>query len=237
MLRTILAVAAGVALGGEAFAQASEPAQGQPQQYQPPPPQYQPPPPQAAPPPQQPAAPQQPAPSQPAQPSAQGTGQQYQQPPPPPPPPAAPGGGSQQVVVNPPSGAQGSVPPPPPPTVNVNPPAVGTYGQAYPPPTVERQGESRSSLEVVAIDAAYGALAGLLVGAGVALIANNDDWGRDLMIGTGAGILVGAAVGGIHAYNASAETPRRYALDGLGSPARTPPLAGAHAMVGYAGRF
>ncbi|MFL5264028.1 MAG: hypothetical protein ACJ79L_16630 [Anaeromyxobacteraceae bacterium] len=237
MLRTILAVAAGVALGGEAFAQASEPAQGQPQQYQPPPPQYQPPPPQAAPPPQQPAAPQQPAPSQPAQPSAQGTGQQYQQPPPPPAPPSAPGGGSQQVVVNPPSGAQGSVPPPPPPTVNVNPPAVGTYGQAYPPPTVERQGESRSSLEVVAIDAAYGALAGLLVGAGVALIANNDDWGRDLMIGTGAGILVGAAVGGIHAYNASAETPRRYALDGLGSPARTPPLAGAHAMVGYAGRF
>jgi len=140
--------------------------------------------------------------------------------------------------VNPPAAAQGNAPPPPPAsTVNVNPPAAGTYGQAYPPPTVERQGESRSSLEIVAIDAAYGALAGLLVGAGVALIANNDDWGRDLMIGTGAGILVGAAVGGIHAYNASSDTPRRYALDGLGSPARTPPLAGAHAMLGYGGRF
>jgi uncharacterized membrane protein len=121
--------------------------------------------------------------------------------------------------------------------VNVNPPAASTYGQTYPPVTVARQGESRSSLEIVAIDAAYGALSGLLVGAGVALIANNDNWGRDLMIGTGAGILVGAAVGGIHAYNSSGDTPSRYALDGLGSPARTPPLAGAHAMLGYAGRF
>jgi hypothetical protein len=231
MLRTVLALAAGCALGGQAFAQANEPTQGQPAQY---PPQYQPPPPQAAPPPPQ--ATQQP----PAQPGAQGTGQYQQPPPPPPPPPAsAAGGGSQQVVVNPPAGAQGNIPPPPPPasTVNVNPPAAGAYGQAYPPVTVERQADSRSSLEIVAIDAAYGALAGLLVGAGVALIANNDAWGRDLMIGTGAGILVGAAVGGIHAYNASSEAPRRYALDGLGSPARTPPRAGAQAMLGYAGRF
>jgi hypothetical protein len=226
MLRTLSALVALCALSSQALAQANDP---NAPQYQPPPQQqYQPPPQQQyQPPPQQPQ--QQPPQQQP--PPQQGTAQQ----------PPSGAGGSQQVVVNPPQ--QNAAPPPPsqpqgPNTaVTVNPPGSSSYGQSNPPVVIERPGDSRSSLEIVAIDAAFGALAGLLVGGGIALIANNDDWGRDLMIGTGAGILVGAAVGGIHAYNAADRASNRYATDGLGTPDKNPPLAHARTLVGYAGRF
>ncbi len=98
---------------------------------------------------------------------------------------------------------------------------------------VERD-TGRPTLEIVAIDAAYGALAGALVGGGVALIDQGNNLGRNLLVGAGAGILVGAAVGGVQAYSASRSS---YAMDGLGSPDRDPPLASAHVVASYAGRF
>jgi hypothetical protein len=144
----------------------------------------------------------------------------------------ASGSSSQQVVVNPPQGAAGG--PPASSTTVVNPPANGDV-------IVTEARERRNPLETVAIDAAYGGLAGLLVGTGVALIDEWDDWDRKLMIGTGVGVIVGAAVGVVHAgYEARQDARARRvasARDGLGSPDRDPVLAGAGTVVGYAGRW
>ena len=94
--------------------------------------------------------------------------------------------------------------------------------------------DRRSAISIIAIDALYGAAAGALVGVGVALIFNNDAWGRDIMIGTGAGILVGTAVGALEASNRG---PDRIALDGLGSPGRDPPGKGVSTLARLGGRF
>jgi hypothetical protein len=151
------------------------------------------------------------------------------------PPSGASGGGSQQVVVNPPPQQQ----PPPPPSstaVTVNPPTGGSSYREPAPVVVERERDRPSALRTVAVNAGYGALAGALVGAGVALLEQGDNWGRDLMIGTGAGIIVGAVVGGVQA--ASRGDDRRVALDGLGTPQRDRALArAAPAVVGWAGHF
>jgi len=58
-----------------------------------------------------------------------------------------------------------------------------------------------SAAGVVASDALYGGLAGLAIGAGVALL-NNDfnsggNWGRDLAIGAGAGLIIGGVFGAV----------------------------------------
>jgi hypothetical protein len=94
--------------------------------------------------------------------------------------------------------------------------------------------DRRSAFSIIAIDALYGAAAGALVGVGVALIFNNDAWGRDIMIGTGAGILVGTAVGALEASNRG---PDRIAMDGLGSPDRDPPAKGVATLARLGGRF
>jgi hypothetical protein len=60
----------------------------------------------------------------------------------------------------------------------------------------------RNPAAVIATDALYGGLAGLAIGAGVALLENSHDWGRDLAIGAGAGLLVGAAFGAVDALTA-----------------------------------
>jgi hypothetical protein len=231
--RALFAIALAPAL---AAAQASSTGQPQYPQSQQPPPQ---PPPAGAqpqvqqPPPAQPVQPTQPQ-QPPPQPQAQGTG-------------AAPAsGGSQQVVVNPPQPAQQPAvqqpppapPPPPASSVTVNPPPAQGYGQYGGPVVVQRSPPGRSALEIVAVDAAYGALAGLLVGGGVALIAENDNWGRDLMVGTGAGIILGAAVGGIQAYNATGGTaPNTYARDHLGTADKYPVGAGVNTVAAYGRKF
>jgi hypothetical protein len=66
---------------------------------------------------------------------------------------------------------------------------------------VEVQGH-RNFAAVIATDAVYGGIAGLAIGAGVALIENDHNWGRDLSVGAGAGLLIGAAFGAIDAANA-----------------------------------
>ncbi|ABS25049.1 hypothetical protein [Anaeromyxobacter sp. Fw109-5] len=150
---------------------------------------------------------------------------------------AAPGGASQQVVVTPPSGQPGTTTAPPPSstTVVTPPPAAGTETQVI----VERR-ERPNPMATVATDAAYGGVAGLLVGTGVSLINEWDDWQRDMMIGAGAGLLVGAAVGVIHATYEAREADRRERRvafrDGLGTTDRDP-VVSAPTYVGWAGRF
>jgi hypothetical protein len=132
-------------------------------------------------------------------------------------------------------------------------PASAQSGAALQPsqPVAQRQGElpplaqsqpsagvvdsdNRSAFTIIAVDALYGAAAGALVGIGVALILNNDSWGRDLAICTGAGLLVGTAVGAVEASNRG---PDRIALDGLGSPDRDPPGKGVTTLARLGGRF
>jgi hypothetical protein len=112
--------------------------------------------------------------------------------------------------------------------------------------------EPRNPLATVALDAAYGGAAGLLVGTGWALIERNDEWGRDLAVGAGLGIIIGAGVGIFQAVseqraydedrrraNLSALPPpraERVALDGLGTPARDPVIRGRPWAV-WSGRF
>jgi len=67
---------------------------------------------------------------------------------------------------------------------------------------VEVQGR-RSPAATIAQDALYGGLAGLAIGAGIALITDSGNWGRDLAIGAGAGLLVGAAYGAVEAASVS----------------------------------
>ena len=117
--------------------------------------------------------------------------------PPPPPPQPAPG---TQVVVNPPPGE--AAPPPPATTSRVS---------AYDSPVVVEE-HRRDPVAIVATDALYGGLAGLLVGGGVALLDNGDHWQRDLMIGAGAGILAGVGVGIVQAVIEANDTPRSRAV-------------------------
>ena len=66
--------------------------------------------------------------------------------------------------------------------------------------------------------ALYGGLAGALIGLGVGLI-ENDNYGRDIAIGAGAGILIGGALGAARAFGDSRSIA---ASDGLSSPERYP---------------
>ena len=59
---------------------------------------------------------------------------------------------------------------------------------------------------MIAQDAVYGGIAGLAIGAGVALLNGGDNWGRDLAIGAGAGLLVGGIFGAIDAASMADQT-------------------------------
>jgi hypothetical protein len=61
---------------------------------------------------------------------------------------------------------------------------------------------TRNPVAVIARDALYGGIAGLAIGGGVALLNNGDNWQRDLAIGAGAGLLVGAIFGAVDAASA-----------------------------------
>lgn len=143
--------------------------------------------------------------------------------------------GSQQVVVNPPGGVaappqQGSG------TTVVNPPNSPTVVSTAPAQTyVERQ-PPRNPVATVALDAAYGGIAGALIGTGVTLVNSWSHWQRDIGVGAGIGLIAGAAVGIAHAAIEAGEG-RRYAVqDGLGSPARDPVIR-RPPMLAWSGRF
>ena len=57
----------------------------------------------------------------------------------------------------------------------------------------------RSPVAVIAQDALYGGLAGLAIGAGVSLLDGSNNWGRNLAVGAGAGLLVGGIFGAVDA--------------------------------------
>jgi hypothetical protein len=65
----------------------------------------------------------------------------------------------------------------------------------------------RSPGAVIATDALYGGLAGLAIGGGVALISNDGNWGRDLAIGAGIGLVAGGIFGAIDAASYSDRKP------------------------------
>lgn len=67
----------------------------------------------------------------------------------------------------------------------------------------------RSAASVIATDALYGGLAGLAIGGGVALLNNDGNWGRDLAIGAGAGLIIGGIFG---AVDAAASADRAYPI-------------------------
>ncbi|MGZ6141855.1 MAG: hypothetical protein ACXWLM_00895 [Myxococcales bacterium] len=61
----------------------------------------------------------------------------------------------------------------------------------------------RSTASVIMTDALYGGLAGLAIGGGVALIQNDGNWGRDLAVGAGVGLLIGGIFGAVDAASMS----------------------------------
>lgn len=85
-------------------------------------------------------------------------------------------------------------------------------GSAVPEPAPVRQTDAfrdivevqttRNPGAVILRDALYGGLAGLAIGGGIALLNNGDNWQRDLAIGAGAGLLVGAIFGAVDAASA-----------------------------------
>ncbi len=216
----LIAASPAFALTQQGYAYPPQPQPQQPQPYYPPQqqPQAQPPPP----PPAQlpPAAPSGP----PSTAGSQGTSSTAQ--------PGSPGASSQQVVVNPPSSQQPSTATAPPSSTTViNPP--GSYQQE----TYVEQQIRTNPIATVATDAAWGGLAGLVVGFGVTLVNQFDHWGRDLMVGAGAGVLVGAAVGvGQAAWDASHSHGQRVAYDdGMNRTEKDPVITAP--TVGYAFRF
>jgi hypothetical protein len=79
----------------------------------------------------------------------------------------------------------------------------------------------------ILMSAVYGGLAGAIVGLGVGLI-ESDNYGRDVAIGAGVGILVGAALGAAHAFG---DTRAVSATDGLNTTERYPVFASARTVT------
>ena len=131
--------------------------------------------------------------------------------------PAPPG---TQVVVNPQSAPPQSAPP---------------ARVKYDTTDVVQTHPHRAAMVTVATDAFYGGIAGLAVGAGVALIGQDSDhWPRDLMVGAGAGLLVGGAIGVVEAVSdANDRTTTRAAADIRDSGGRAP----TGYALSYGGRF
>ena len=94
----------------------------------------------------------------------------------------------------------GYVPPPPPRTTVRSDDDVGVVTPAP---------SGRSAVAIIATDAVYGGIAGAVIGAGITLIDNGRNWGRNLMMGAGVGILGGAAYG---VYEAATQPPPRRAV-------------------------
>jgi hypothetical protein len=154
--------------------------------------------------------PQQPA-AQPPPPSSTTTTTTQQQPPP---------SSSTQVVVNP--SDPGYVPAPPPRTTVRSDDDVGGVTTAP---------SGRSAVAIIATDAVYGGVAGAVVGAGITLIDNGNNWARNLMLGAGIGILAGAGYG---VYEAATQPPpRRAVADANPAASNTNGLA----LTAAAGRF
>ena len=163
------------------------------------------------------------------------TTQPQQQAAPPPPPPSnngntttvttqsapqpAPPTSSTQVVVNP---NDPNYVPPPPATTRVR--VEDDNGVAAAP-------TGRSAVAIIATDGLYGGVAGALIGGGITLIDQGNNWARNIMVGAGIGILAGAAYGVYESANQPA--PRRAVVDA--NPGRS--NANGPALTLVAGNF
>ena len=94
-----------------------------------------------------------------------------------------------QVVVNPND-------PPPPNTTTHTRARVAAEPDVV---TIETRNQT-PPLQIVAVDALYGGLIGTVIGGGITLIEQGNNWQRNLAVGAGVGILAGVAFG---AYDAS----------------------------------
>ncbi len=131
--------------------------------------------------------------------------------------PAAP---STQVVVNP--NDPNYVPPPPPrTTVRVDDDVPG----------VSTAPSGRSAVAIIATDALYGGVAGGVIGGGITLIDQGNNWARNLMVGAGIGILAGAGYG---VYESATQPPVRRAVTDA-----TPGVSNVNgpALTAMSGRF
>lgn len=113
------------------------------------------------------------------------------------PPPAT---SSTQVVVNP---NDPNYVPPPPPSSRVR--------VEEDPNSVAAAPSGKSAVAIIAQDAVYGGVAGAVIGAGITLIDQGNNWARNLMVGAGVGILAGAAYGVYESANQP--SPRRAVVD------------------------
>jgi len=127
---------------------------------------------------------------------------------------------STQVVVNP--SDPNYVPPPPPRTTVRSDDDVGGVTTAP---------SGRSAVAIIATDALYGGVAGAVIGAGITLIDNGNNWARNLMLGTGIGILAGAGYGVFE--SATQPAPRRAVADANPASSNVNGLA----LTAAAGRF
>jgi hypothetical protein len=126
-----------------------------------------------------------------------------------------------QVVVNPQSSPPQSAPP--------------ARVTRYDTTDVVETHPHRPAMVTIATDALYGGIAGVAVGAGIALIGQDSNhWARDLTVGAGAGLLVGGAVGAVEAVSdANDHTTTRAAADIRDSGGRAP----TGLAFSYGGRF
>jgi hypothetical protein len=85
----------------------------------------------------------------------------------------------------------------------------------------------RSPGRIIATDALYGGIAGLAIGGGVALLQNDGNWGRDLAIGAGVGLIAGGIFGAIDAASAD----RAY------SPGEMRDIGFSHGVSPLSGKF
>jgi hypothetical protein len=99
-----------------------------------------------------------------------------------------------------------------PPPESPPPPSTTTRTVVRDEPVIVEEEHRRAPMAIVATDALYGGIAGVLVGGGVALLDNGDHWQRDLMIGAGVGILAGVGVGVAQAVTEANEPPRTRAV-------------------------
>jgi hypothetical protein len=98
-------------------------------------------------------------------------------------------------------------------------------------PLAQVAGTSDSGTGRIFSSALYGGLAGALIGGGVGLIENGN-YGRDIAIGAGVGVLVGAALGAANAFQDTRAFP---ASDGLNSTDKYPVLQGR--TMAFGGTF
>jgi hypothetical protein len=97
--------------------------------------------------------------------------------------------------------------------------------------TIETRPSGRSAIQIIAVDSLYGAIGGGAIGGGIALIDQGNHWQRDLMVGAGVGVLVGAGYGVFE--SATQPPPLRAVADRNAAASDSIGVA----PVGYAARF